>query len=102
MRVRFFPPAKRDLVKAFDYLQHERPGLGFDFLDDVQQAVEQIKQFPRAAPEIDPGIRRQLCRRFRYGVLYRPLDGTIEILAVGHLKRHPNFWKRRLRIQDSG
>lgn len=95
-----FPTSKRDLVKVFDFYQRERKGLGYEFLEDVQLAVRQMQLLPQSAPEIDPGIRRQLCQRFRYGVLYRVTSEQIEVLAVGHLKRHPNFWRRRLKLKD--
>lgn len=51
--------------------------------------MDTILEFPEAAPVIRGRVRRRLCRKFRYGVLYSIRPGTVRILAVMNLRRHP-------------
>lgn len=41
-------------------------------------------------------VRRCLVNRFPFGVIYSVEQGEIFILAVMHLRRHPDYWKDRL------
>jgi hypothetical protein len=45
-----------------------------------------------------PTVRRAQLRRFPFLLLFRVLGReVIEILAVAHMRRRPNYWKRRAR-----
>ena len=39
--------------------------------------------------------RRCLTNRFPFGIVYTLKDGTIVIVAVMHLNREPDYWKKR-------
>ncbi|MEA3241211.1 MAG: type II toxin-antitoxin system RelE/ParE family toxin [Pseudomonadota bacterium] len=70
--------------------------LGERFLDIVETATIEIAESPETWPEVDPGIRRRLLRRFPYSILYQIIQDEIIIVAVMHHKQKPRYWINRL------
>ncbi len=70
-------------------------GLGYDFSIKVHAAIQNIVNYPTAWQFIEEDIRRCLVNRFPYGVVYSIEHGEIFILAVMHMRRHPDYWKIR-------
>ncbi len=96
MKYRFHPHADSELVDAAFYYEQLNPGLGFDFLEEVDAAVQRILDFPDAWTPLSKRARRCIINRFPYGVIYQIKTDVILIVAVGHLHREPNYWKKRL------
>jgi plasmid stabilization system protein ParE len=95
MVVSFHAIAVRELNDAADYYDREQPGLGATFIADVRRCTDAILEYPEAGPIIRGRVRRRMCRKFRYGVLYTIQPGTIRVLAVMNLRRHPTYWVGR-------
>lgn len=77
----------------------ERAGnLGTEFIIEVDRAIEKVRESPSTWHFIydDRGIRRYLVHRFPYAVIYRVKDHLIQIIAVMHLRRHPDYWRERV------
>ena len=55
-----------------------------------------IKKNPKAFQKIYKHVRRQLIRRFPYGILYFLDAGRIIVVAVFHTRRDPQQWKERV------
>ena len=90
--------AETDLEDAFTYYEAARTGLGDEFVTEFRRAVDQIVAHPRAWQPLDAVYRRCRFHRFPYGVVYR-LDkaaSAIVIVAIAHLSRDPDRWRRRL------
>jgi plasmid stabilization system protein ParE len=96
MKFRLLPPAKRELQKAARYYESCVSGLGHDFLQEVRATVFRIVQWPEAWQPLDKEIRRCRTHRFPYGIIYTVENGEILILAVMHLHRHPDSWRKNL------
>lgn len=76
------------------------PGLGMDFLDEVERAMHWVCEHPPASqrwPEVpaELGIRRKLLDRFPFGLPYLQLGDRVVFLAVAHLSREPAYWLGR-------
>jgi toxin ParE1/3/4 len=95
VRATFNELAERELNDAARYYELERLGLGAAFIAEVQHCTEAIGNHPLAAPVVRGEIRRRLCHRFPYGLLYSAVGGEIRILAVMHLRRRPGYWVGR-------
>jgi hypothetical protein len=80
---------------AFEWYQIQMSGLGFAFLDEVDEGVHRIVSWPQAHSAIGWDQRRCLIRRFPYGLIYRIDGDTIIVLAVAHLHRKPRYWMVR-------
>ena len=89
--------AQDDILEAALQYERERPGLGFRFESELNYTLERVQEGPLHFSEIDRGVRRALVRIFPYGVFFcEEEDDVVTVLAVLHLHRHPNTWKRRL------
>ena len=96
MKVRFLTLAQRELDDAVGWYNDQVPGLGIEFLDELDRAVHRVVDFPLSFPEIERGIRRCRLARFPYGLIYGVDGETIVVLAVAHLHRQPRYWIGRL------
>jgi hypothetical protein len=70
MTFRFLPPAARELDEAAAFYEAEVPGLGIDFLSEINTAIHRILTHPLAWVSIAPGIRR--CRTARFPESFMP------------------------------
>ncbi len=95
MTFSFHPEAESEFNEAIEYYKNNEPGLGYDFSIEVHSAIENIVNYPTAWPILEDNIRRCLVRRFPFGVIYSIEQDEIFILAVMHLRRHPEYWKNR-------
>jgi plasmid stabilization system protein ParE len=96
------PEAEADLDGGAAFYEDRVPGLGLDFLHEVEHAIDQICDRPLAHPlwpdvPTELGVRRKLLRRFPYGLPFMLLRDRVIILAVAHLSREPAFWLSRAR-----
>ena len=94
-RVSFHRLAEDELNDAAQYYERVNPGLGAAFLDEAEQAIQEILEFPQSAPEVGHNVRRRLLHRFPYGVLYRIREHEFRILAIMNLRRRPFYWRGR-------
>lgn len=92
----FLHEAEIELWKAAEYYESKSPGLGLDFLTEVETSIESIRRFPQQWPVREDGTRRCLVHRFPYLVVYMYLKQHIWILAIAHCKRRPHYWKDRI------
>jgi hypothetical protein len=95
MTFSFHPEAEAELFEAIRYYEDREQGLGYDFSIEVFAAIQNIVAYPSAWPTMEEGVRRCLVRRFPYGIVYSIEQNEIFILAVMHLRRHPDYWKHR-------
>ena len=96
MKVRFLTLAQKELDDAVSWYNGQVPGLGLEFLDEVDRAVRRTVSFPMSCPEIESEMRRCLLARFPYGLIYGVDRSTIVVVAVAHLHRNPRYWVDRM------
>lgn len=90
------PAAEAEMRAAAGFYQDCQPGLGTRFLDEVSRAGGRIADTPAAWPVVSGQIRRSLLNHFPFGLLYRIETKRIYVLAVMHLRREPNYWRKRI------
>lgn len=95
MRIRVLSRAEREFVEAVDRYNAERPGLGYEFAEEIRTAFDRIRAFPEAWPVFSARSRRAIVSRFPYGILYQVRPDRILVLAIMHLKRDPRVWRQR-------
>jgi len=93
--VRFHPEADLELNETADFYDHERPGLGTDFLDEVDRALRGVVEHPMAAPLALGSTRNLVLSRFPYSVMYYIGDDEIVVSAIAHQRRRPYYWRDR-------
>ncbi len=92
--------AELDIFEAALRYERERPDLGFRFEAQVNAVFTRLLDNPFLFAEIEEGARRALVRDFPYGVFFTMEDDLIAVLAVLHLHRHPDTWKRGRRSAE--
>lgn len=97
MRVIVLEPARVELQEAIDHYNQKKAGLGAEFEQEVDQAIERILMLPHAWTPLRNNIRRCRTNRFPYGIVYHPRDDEIIVLAIMHLHREPDYWENRLK-----
>lgn len=96
MTYSFHPEAEAEFNGAIDYYEARQAGLGYDFAVEVYAAIQRILAYPKAWPVLEGEVRRCQTNRFPYGVLYAAEEARVFIVAVMHLRRDPDYWKRRM------
>ena len=66
MNVRYLSPAEQELDDAYEWYEDQMPGLGQEFLAEIDEAVHRITTWPGAHAVLKGGLRRCLVRRFPY------------------------------------
>lgn len=94
-RVRFLPEAAEELHAAAQFHEQLHPGLGQALLQEVRLAAERIAENPKAAGIERGDLRVRSIPRFPYRIYYRVRAGEPVVMAVGHRRRKPGFWRYR-------
>ena len=98
MRVRFLAAASEEFSNAVSYYDSQKEDLGDQFTDEVWRTISRIVSHPLAWQQLSARTRRCLIKKFPYGVIYQAMPDSILIIAVMHLRRHPESWRGR--VQD--
>lgn len=97
MTYRFLSPALTEVREAAEFYERRVPGLGTDFLDELDAAVERILSYPESWGSLGGYYRRCHLRRFPYSVIYaiQP-NSEILVISVFHQSREPLSWRENL------
>jgi toxin ParE1/3/4 len=90
----FHPTASRDLRLATVFYRERDREIAADFVDAIDAAIATIIAAPRRWP-IKSGWHRYRVHRFPFTIAYREAGDLIEIGAIAHHKRRPDYWIRR-------
>jgi hypothetical protein len=93
--IRFLRPAEMEMLDAAQYYEMQASGLGSAFLDQIDKAIQDIREHPERWPILKNNIRRRLIPRFPYALLYRVDPDEIIIQATMHLHRRTDYWAGR-------
>ena len=95
LQLRLHDDALRELDDTVDYYEHESPGLGSVFVDEVEAGFARIREHPFAAPEIAPNVHQLALARFPHTIFYEVRSDFIRILAIAPQRRRPFYWGGR-------
>ena len=96
-RCRIHRLANQDLADSAWWYEEREPGLGTDFVEEVEHTIELITRNPLACATWPPNrrFRKRPVQRFDHIVFFEVVDGSVHILAVAHSRRRPGYWRRR-------
>jgi plasmid stabilization system protein ParE len=94
-RIVLLRAAQADIRKAAFFYKHQARHLGTEFTAEVEHALSRVAENSEIGSPMRRGAHKLLVRRFPYLVIYRVLPNHVLVLAVGHQRRHPDFWLRR-------
>jgi plasmid stabilization system protein ParE len=87
--------AQVEFDEAFDWYNAQKPGLGLDFVAEIQRVFNRIAANPLMYPLVLKDIRKGVVRRFPYSIYYRLHLYGVEVIAVFHSSRNPMVWQSR-------
>ncbi len=93
--VSFHPAARRELLRAAAWYRErsETAAVGFDA--EINHAVARIQEGPERYAVTKTNRRRFVLIKYPYAIVYRIRENEIEIIAVAHHRRRPEYWKNR-------
>jgi len=89
MPITFHPDAEAEITEAAQYYEVRKPGLGSDFLREVERGLDLISTNPEASLRIARRVRRKPFWRFPYNLIYAIYPDRIRVVACAHQKRRP-------------
>jgi len=94
--LRLHPAARQEVRRAFDwYLREAGQRIAAGFLDDFQHTLSFLKNHPEIGEPGGSHTRRRVFQRYPYTVVYRLKGEILEIIAIAHHSRHPEYWAGR-------
>lgn len=94
-RLEFRPEASADIAEAFSWYEAQRPGLGVQFVAELDRTLHLVLTMPGAGRVVYRTLRRALTRRFPFVIYYRLEGDLVEVRGVLHTRRRPGTWRRR-------
>jgi toxin ParE1/3/4 len=94
--IRIRPQAERDVEKAFSWYEGQRPGLGREFILELDKVLLRLSKYPYMYREIRRGVRRTITRRFPIAVFYIATDTEVRVLAIVDMARDVSLWQKRI------
>ena len=88
--------AELDLEHAAKWYNKQRPGLGREFIERVDEVFDHIRETPEIHAVRHRTARLALVRRYPYVICYIFDGNALYVMAVFHGHRDPNAWQDRL------
>ena len=89
MKLRYTEGAKDDIELAFVWYERQRRGLGFEFLDCVENAVKSIIENPEMYRLVYSNIKGCAIRRFPFSIFYTVESPEIVVHGVFDNRQDP-------------
>ena len=89
MKLRYTDKAKDDVELSFAWYERQRRGLGFEFLDCVENAVKSIQENPKIYRTYYSAFRGCTIRRFPFSVFYTIENTEIVVHSVFDNRQDP-------------
>jgi toxin ParE1/3/4 len=91
--------AEAEFRRYIRWYEEESVGLGDRLWSEIQAAVALISTHPsigQAVQRVRGAVRRVPLRHFPFLLVYREYADHLEVVALAHTSRKPNYWRGRL------
>jgi len=100
-RIRILQQAAEEVAAAANWYDKERSGLGQEFVNAVEMAMDLIEEdllplSPMPGKSRGLGMKRLILKRFPYDLVVREAKNETVVVAVAHHSRQPGYWRERL------
>jgi len=90
MKLFYTDKAMVDIDIAFSWYEKQRQGLGFEFLDCIEQAVKNITSLPEMYQESYANFRGCVIRRFPFTIFYTIEEEGLIVHSVFNNRQDPS------------
>ncbi len=94
-RIEFHSEFERDVQEYGDWIEFDAPGMGKEFAQAVDTAIQALNEMPERYRILIPPYRRVLIRRFSVLIPFRFIGDDIRVLGVVHGARDIERWINR-------
>jgi hypothetical protein len=100
--IRILEEAAEEAAAAADWYESERAGLGSEFLNAVDAAIDLIEEdilplLPLPGNAGEKGAKRLILKRFPYDIVVIERSSEVIVVAFAHHSRKPGYWSERFR-----
>ena len=96
MNYRLHPEAALEHEEQVAYYEERRRGLGQRYHAAMLRAVGKACRAPHRFRVVrSPDLRRVSLQGFPLAVIFREVAGVVQVLAIAHHRREPNYWRKR-------
>ena len=93
--------AEEEFRRYIRWYESESAGLGDRLWSEIQAAISLISTFPSIGGEVtglrvEEAVRRVPLRHFPFRLVYRQYPDYLEVVALAHTSREPEYWLGRL------
>jgi plasmid stabilization system protein ParE len=89
------PDARCDIAEAMRWYEDQKPGLGYRFLKEVDEAVNSPREKAFQQSKRFENARRLNLPNFLYAVWYEVKENSVEVFAILHHARNPRLARER-------
>ena len=87
--------ASAEAEAALEWYSARSAFAAFAFLLELNHAVTSVSETPQRWPRHEKNIRKYVFPKFPFVLYYQLTEQKIQIIAVAHSKRRPDYWKNR-------
>ena len=80
-----------DIQEAFEWYEMQNEGLGFEFIEEVENGFENICNHPQYYTSVNVDFRRIKVKRFPYLIVYEIEGDSVIVISVMHTSRKSNL-----------
>ncbi|MEI7993500.1 MAG: type II toxin-antitoxin system RelE/ParE family toxin [Methylococcaceae bacterium] len=95
MKYFLHPQAKEELEQTILFYKKQQAGLEKRFIEAAEDAINRVCRNPLLYRKVDDDVRKCRLLHFPYAIVFRIKPAQIEIIAVMHLRKQPNYWQSR-------
>jgi plasmid stabilization system protein ParE len=93
-------PAETEIREAVAWYRERDPRVAEKFAAEVRQTLQLIEAFPQIGGRVpavpDGSVRRLPVHAFPYSIVFVALADIIEVVAVAHNRRRPDYFITRI------
>ena len=95
--MKFFlhPQAQEEMEQTILFYKKQQAGLEKRFIEAAEDAINRVCRNPLLYRKIDDNVRKCRLLHLPYAIIFRINPAQIEIIAVMHLRKQPNYWQSR-------
>lgn len=95
MTVEFLEPALNEYREAIDFYNLQSEGLGNKYAAEIDNTISILKNYPEGYSEYTKHTRKAVVNVFPYNIIYSIYKDRIQVIAIAHQHRKPNYWLKR-------
>lgn len=96
MIIRILEPAKRDLIRGFNFYEKQGQGLGNYFLDSLYSDIDSLMIYSGIHPVKFDDYYCMLSKRFPFAIYYYVKDEVVFVDAILDCRQNPLHIIKRL------